>query len=520
MSEEQSLIVRGNAPVLTAFPRYRVRLVMPRILGIMSRHWKLILFAFATTMAGAGTAAALIPNQYTSNLKLLVRHERVDAVVTTSNDVKTTSPETVSDEELDSEIELIRSQDLMERLVLQFNLQKTKPHFWTAQLEQWRPTTEPERIAKAVARLKSDLVVEQVKKSSFIAISYTSPDPELSAQLLNALAEYYLAKHTIVHRPTGEFQFFQEQAERYRERLASAEKTLTDFNRDPEAVAAEIGRNMALQKVSDLEYSLRQTRATIAATMERITALQAQLASTAPRLSTQIKKADNTSLLSQLKGTLLNLEIQRTELLTKYEPTYVAVQQVETQIAQTRAAIEHETEAPAQENTTDQNPTYQWIASELAKAKADLPTLIANADATERAMTVYRGKIGTLDQKGRVQQDLNRTVKTEEENYLLYLKKQEEARISDQLDSSRISNVVIVDAANIPALPSSSHMLIALLGIPLGLLVGIGAAFVFDAFDPAFRDADEVWDVLKLPVLASLPEQGRELIRNPALAER
>jgi uncharacterized protein involved in exopolysaccharide biosynthesis len=40
----------------------------------------------------------------------------------------------------------------------------------------------------------------------------------------------------------------------------------------------------------------------------------------------------------------------------------------------------------------------------------------------------------TLQQASIVQQDLQRTARTEEENYLLYQRKEEEARINDALD--------------------------------------------------------------------------------------
>ena len=45
-------------------------------------------------------------------------------------------------------------------------------------------------------------------------------------------------------------------------------------------------------------------------------------------------------------------------------------------------------------------------------------------------------------------------MKTAEDNYLLYLRKREEARISDALDGKKIVNVTIAEAATVPVLPS------------------------------------------------------------------
>src|SRR2546427_4639833 len=49
-----------------------------------------------------------------------------------------------------------------------------------------------------------------------------------------------------------------------------------------------------------------------------------------------------------------------------------------------------------------------------------------------------------------------RNVKAAEDNYLLYLRKQEEARISDALDRRQIVNVSIAQAATVPEMRASS----------------------------------------------------------------
>ena len=55
--------------------------------------------------------------------------------------------------------------------------------------------------------------------------------------------------------------------------------------------------------------------------------------STPTRLTTQVKKGDNAQVLQNLKSTLLTLEMKRTELLTKYQPTYPLVVEIDKQIA-------------------------------------------------------------------------------------------------------------------------------------------------------------------------------------------
>jgi uncharacterized protein involved in exopolysaccharide biosynthesis len=246
----------------------------------------------------------------------------------------------------------------------------------------------------------------------------------------------------------------------------------------------------------------------MAQTQERIRALGALAAATPSRLATTDRKADNPQLLGQLKLSLLTLELQRTQLLDNFEPSYRPVQEVEAQIAQARAAIAREEKAPVREETTDRNPTYQWLDGELARARADLASYQAQATATAQIVRDYRSNALLLNQKDIEQQDLVRTVKAGEANYLLYLNKREEARISDALDTQRITNVAIVETPAVPALPVHSRWLYVLLGIPCASVASVGSAFVADHFDASFRTPEEVAGFLNTPVLAAMPNSA------------
>jgi uncharacterized protein involved in exopolysaccharide biosynthesis len=111
------------------------------------------------------------------------------------------------------------------------------------------------------------------------------------------------------------------------------------------------------------------------------------------------------------------------------------------------------------------------------------------------------------------QHDLERVVKSAEENYLLYQRKEEEARISDALDRTRIANVVLAEEPTLPAVPRSRAALVAA-ALAITLILSIACAFVFEFFNPRFRTRDEVWKVLAVPVLAALPPAGGELTRQ------
>ena len=184
------------------------------------------------------------------------------------------------------------------------------------------------------------------------------------------------------------------------------------------------------------------------------------------------------------------------------------VQEVDKEITDTRSAIGAEESKPTREETTDQNPNYQWVRGELTKAQADLSGLKARAAAANSTAAQYHETARSLDQNGVVQQDLLRAAKTQEENYLLYVRKREEARISDALDQRGILNVAVAEQPIVPALPSRSPLNAAILTLLLAVTASFSTAFVVDFMDPSFRTPDELASYLGTPVLAALPKGG------------
>jgi uncharacterized protein involved in exopolysaccharide biosynthesis len=482
----------------------RFSITLRDVVALLFRQRRLLLVSFAliflaVTLLAPGPA-------YKAEMKLLVRRGRVDPIVTSQpNAPAQVIQADITESELNSEVELLKSQDVLRKVVLATGLQ-TKQGSWRSILGK---PSEEVQTAMAVRQLGKQVKAEPLLKTNMISVSLESSEPQWAARVLNSLATLYLEKHLQVHRPDGEFTFFDQETEQLRRGLGNAEARLTDFTRDKGVVSAQLERDLALQKASELGASLNQTQAAIAETKRRIQTLEQQAGLIPPRTITSLRTADNPGLLQQMKSTLLQLELKRTELLSKFEPSYRPVQDLEKQISETRAAIAGERNAPTRDETTDQNSTYEWVKSELAKARTDLSGLEARSLANQTALAKYQEGARALQQASIVQQDLLRTAKTQEENYLLYLRKEEEARINDALDRRGILNVAIADPPSVPALPTQSIWHYSLLGILLAGIGSVGLAFAWDYMDPSFRTPDEVVAFLDSPVLASLSKNGR-----------
>ena len=92
---------------------------------------------------------------------------------------------------------------------------------------------------------------------------------------------------------------------------------------------------------------------------------------------------------------------------------------------------------------------------------------------------------------------------------MLYMRKQEEARISDALDESRIINVAVVEPVAVPVVPSRSRPLVLFLGLLAAIVVSLGVAGVAEYLDPSLRTSEDIKEFLDLPVLASVSNAGR-----------
>jgi uncharacterized protein involved in exopolysaccharide biosynthesis len=469
------------------------------IVAVLFRQRWAMLIAFVIVVIAVVVSGVWVP-KYDAKMKILVQRQRSDTMITSSaNAPAQFIGDQVSEEDLNSEVELINSEDLLRKVVLTTGLSG----------ESGSPTDHDseKRIAKAVSKLRKDLKIAPLRKSNVISVEYSSRHPQLAAHVLQVLAVAYTEKHLELHRSSGEFKFFDQQTKQYQQGLDQAQAKLTDFTKGTGVVSAQLERDSALQQANEFDSTAHQAQTTLIQTEQRVLALQAQLQSMQPRMTTVVRTSDNPQLLGQLKSTLLNLELKRTDLLTKYEPTYRLVQEVDQQIADAKIAISAEQSKPIREESSDQDPNYQWVRAELTKAQADLSGLKARAITAASIAGQYHETAQRLDHDGLVQQDLLQAAKTQEENYLLYVHKREEARISDALDQRGILNVAMAEQPVVPALPSRSLLNVALLTLLLGGTFSLSTAFVVDLMDPSFRTPAQVADVLRIPVVVALPKR-------------
>jgi uncharacterized protein involved in exopolysaccharide biosynthesis len=201
------------------------------------------------------------------------------------------------------------------------------------------------------------------------------------------------------------------------------------------------------------------------------------------------------------------LESKRTELVSRYDPSYPLVQDVDRELAQTKAAITDAERSHYVTESTDLDPTFEALRQDHAKTRADRAAEVATLAATKRSIKSMEAKIVDLEQQAITRQDLLREAKADEQNYLNYLSKREQERTSDALDSTRIANVAIAVPPAIPVLPAFGWPLIALGCLSAAVVASLGSAYAADYFDSSFRSPAQLTESLGIPLVVAFPKR-------------
>src|SRR6266404_5962574 len=332
------------------------------------RRRSLVLFIFLAVVIGAVIVTVLLPNRYESRMKILVKNQRVDIAITPEATTGTNTPTVendVSENQINSEIELLTSKDLLTQVVTATGLDKQE----TSLLN--RSMIDAVRVERAVNRLTKDLSINPVRKANVITISYASDSPQLSAAVLKKLGELYLEKHLKLNHPVGATDFFKEKADEYETQLKESEQKLTDFQQSNNLVVLSQQKELTLQKTAEAKAKMMDADAALNEATNRIARVEQQLGAIPKRIVTQSRQLPNQYSAERLNTMMVELQNRRTQLLTKFRPDDRLVKEVDEQIRTTQLALDRAEQKTSIEEATDLNPLRQTLETELSRARLD-----------------------------------------------------------------------------------------------------------------------------------------------------
>jgi polysaccharide biosynthesis transport protein len=437
---------------------------------VVRRQWAWMLLTWLVVMAGATAVLASWPRQYKSAAKFLVRNARQELLVNPTDGAAPAFRDVVSEEAINSELELLRSRDILARVVRELRLNVPEHEGEDADLV----------LERAVRGLGQALEMGPIRKTNLIQVAYESTDPKQAAAVLRHLADAYLAMHLSVHSSPGTYEFFKQQVAASEAKWQAAQQELSALARSSNLMIPDEQRRAALSAANVLEAELAGLEAQISEQAARARSTEMQSGVVDARIVTQERKVPNQPSIERLHTLIVELKNKRTQLLTKFLPTDRLVVEYDEQIATTEAALKDASALKAMEEATDLNPTWQVLQTEKANAQLALAGLTTKAQRLQAHLAQYRARAVSLSEQAPRYEALSRAVAEARAEYELYAKRAEEARVADALDQRKISNVVLAEApiaSHIPSKPRVKLSLVvaAMMASLLAIGVGLGA---------------------------------------------
>src|SRR3989475_8973060 len=472
------------------------------------RRKALVLSTLVVVILGTAVLTFMLPDKYESRMKILVKNQRVDIAITPEQTTAAAVADNeVGENQINSEIELLSSKDLLMQVVKDCGLTQLEGGWFP------RDAAEAVRVEKAVDRLTKDLTIAPVRKANIISITYASNSPERSASVLKKLGELYLEKHLKLHHPEGASNFFKDKADEYEAQLKDAERRLADFQLSNNLVVLAQQKELTLQKTAEAKAKLLESEAAINDAANRAKRVEQQLAAIPKRVVTQSRALPNQYSAERLNTMMVELQNRRTQLLTKFRPDDRLVREVDEQIRTTRDALARAEQKTSVEEATDLNPLRQTLETELSRARLDQAGAKARRDTLTVQLQQYDASLRKLEGDTAKHDDLQREKKEAADNYQLYAKKREEARSADELDRQKITNVSIAEVATVAQIPSSPNRPVNLiLGIVLAGVLSLGSVFSAEMLSDTVHTPRQLEALTGAVVLATVPQNSRRML--------
>ncbi len=435
--------------------------------------------------------------KFSSEMVLLIQNARGAQQVTAEPTAAMPPPGEVTEEQLNSQAQVLQSQDVLDEVV--------SPGWSNTPVED-RSMAELNQHEAATNFLYKHLEITPTKKSHLITVELREHDPKAATDTLNRLLSVFLAKQQDLTRPRGASKFFAEEVEKYKTEWAAAQQKLSLYQQQQALTSPGDKETWLEQQLADAEMNLRNTDVQIAEMQKRIVSDRQELDSVPPRQNTAQRTVPDSGYMDQMSALLIQLQNQKTELLTKYKPGDRLLKQVEDQIASTQKALNEARSNHFGEVTTDVNPTWQAADQSYNANKAAIRGVMARRAGLAASIASLQDQLNKAEGAETTFKSLQHDVSDAESNYQLYAQKRDAAQIADAMDTHDLLNVAVVQYPTYSPTPVHPKPLRdTVLAVLSSIFIGAFMAFLSENGRRNFSTPYELEQVSKFPVLATIP---------------
>jgi exopolysaccharide transport family protein len=403
---------------------------------------------------------------------------------------------------VDTEVEVLRSRSLANRVVAQLKLDQD-PYF-NPYLEEakgpaaWLPwvkkTVAPtaavdsveaqRRREKVVDRVLAGLNVRRAGLTYLISVDYTHPQPEQAARLANAFADLYLteqleAKFDATAKAN---EWLDTRVVELRDQLQQAEAAVQQYKIANNLLSAE-GATLTEQEISGLNQQLASAKAAQAETDARLNIARNQLARGSN--GEDVGESLNSPVVQQLRKQRAEKSAQVADLSGRYGDRHPDLLKAKRELADMDGQIQAEIRRIISNLEAQAQVARQRTGSMAGSVSVSKGTLAGNNRAGIR--------LGELERKAE-------SVRTLYESLLARFKQTTTSQGIEQPDAR------VVSQAKIPTSPSYPKPSLNLaLGLAAALGAGLAAVVLAEILMAGLFTEDEVEYRLGLPYLGSVP---------------
>ena len=392
---------------------------------------------------------------------------------------------------------LLKAQSLAERIVKKLELANSATFFEAYGQKLYEADSgnkaldekdvSEERQRRAVQLLLDNVEISPIRLSRLVDIKLQSRSPELSAKIANIWVQEFigLSMDRQFASTADARKFLEERLGVLKTRLEQSERDVVTFASSRDIVTLDTvrdgdGRTFTQRTLAsaDLE-ALNQALATAKA--DRVTAQ-----SRAGGSSDNSTEALNNPALTQLRASRAQVAAEYAKLMVRFEPNYPEALTLKQQMAALDSAIARETSRIG----GSRQQAYQEAVAREQELSAKVNALKSELDRQRQDSIQYN-----IYQR---EADTNRQL------YDALLQRYKEIGVAGTVG---VSNISIVDFAEVPRKPSSPNLL---LNMVIAFLLGLGLAaatvFALEQVDEGIRNPEDVRNHLNLPLLGNSPK--------------
>jgi uncharacterized protein involved in exopolysaccharide biosynthesis len=499
-----------------------------QFLPTLWKHKLIIVLVFIFTVLSAyATLELALNDRYDSVAKLLVKvgRENSEAPPTVQNPAFFTSG--VRQEDINSEVQMLTSQNIVERVVdklgpeaFKFEPPPPKTLFQTVKYyvkktgkwvkgqykELLYATNLKKRLTDregAIVAVSESLNVDREKDSDVISLKVGLPVPELAVSVANTLLDFYLDDHIRARRAENAKEFLDTEVAKQRAKLSQTDDLRDKLRSDWGISSVEDQRKFLLERLNEANREIDRNESERSEYLSQQQVIRAAISDMPDQLlSSEITNPNPVA--EALRQRLSTLRVDRARLASRYTPSAEIVQKSDEEIASVEALLKKEEESQIGSKTSAINPTKQKFVESLHEVEAKIAgTQVAAANYRRVADSIHE-QLDKLQTGEEQLEKVDRDRRIAEQTYLAFLKRSQDAGVSQELDLRRVSNVAVLAPPSLPieiAYPPKVMVMGIALGV--GLLLGMGMALLVEYMRQSVVSAEDLRAVEGIPFLGT-----------------